>query len=517
MREDFEYLKYIETEEELNQEISNIVSGNLSSIVSSLRKISQTEFDIIVGLKPVLVKNKIIDRNYTKIFINKLLKVDSVLRGDPRDSRNIVYNIFMEYSKKPDLQHEIGKIIYASEIIHKSKDSMYVASPPFREKANNILQERIKHYDNYVNLAKKLFAKKNFGSINNIGINSSTKLSDIIPKKASKYVEQNRPFNFENNENIVKLLNCEKHLILAPKYGIDDKTIFKTSHFLGEFDGQKVVFVEKIDYPINKQIKESEPNIYESYELGFYVNGNPKKYVHLIRADFKPHRFHFNKTEGQYDTNVIREYKEKDFDQFDANLEYTLGTTEHNLCYYDEAKLESDKHLQETGNPIIPHSHIHITNNFSATILPTYTSSDVKYIADNDVFNMDYTKSKQYIANNGIRTIEGLYDFCDKLSEENIVNINGMCKFMRLITHINLKENDSKICIFGKELANYYRKNLKTIIVPSDEDVICKDFIQELDAIGANDFNLEKEYNKFKNSKNYFKQNLNEEGETYEF
>lgn len=456
----------------------------------------------------------------------------------------------MDSHHHPYLKHQLCKIFYEKEMT--THETLFQVSSPNTKANQFILMDRRDNFAEYEKINKEINNSKYETDIyKNYGIDDNTKLSQAIPNRVT--IKENNIVNFACDDSlIIDLLNCKKDLLIPAGIFLKENKDIKLTHFIGKNNDQTVVFFEKI--------QKSKTKTDGTYTFGFYLNGNPKKPVILVRSDYTPSRNHFNKTNSGYDLNYIYddefdledeqdEWRDKKFVNpeksyyekeeiklnFLKNLQSLhpnktieqirqeeLGNLEreYNLLIKRREelnKLKQDKTTLEELNTInkeildvaeeikeftvpIAYTHIHIPNKFYSVLFPNFNNGiDCLYINQNAITDFKIEESNEYLKNRPFRTHAELQDYCNKFSIEQLDNFDKYVYFMRTISHVQLNEN---IKLISPEL-----KDTKF-----EENYVCSQFIESLPIDQNNDFILKKTYKNFiSNKENETTKKQNEE------
>ena len=374
-------------------------------------------------------------------------RIEIYLSKDSEDMNKKVYGLFKCYSDYPLIQHQVGKVIYKQEI--NRGDEIYPITIPLCAEADNILQERIKHFNSYHKFAKIVTLPQVKGSKdknynvkhgNNLGIQDNLIVADI--KKTSltdKLNQDGHSFVFDRNQ-VNELLNLNKTLLTRPIYVFHrGQNIVKTSYYVGDYNGQNMLFCERIFYPLD--FKETS-----SYSFGFFAGGNTRNFVFLTRADYGVHHSHFDKLIAGVDTNAKKIYEP--FDKFDSNLKYKVIDVPRQNSYYsiENSLLEQEERGKYSENPVRVHpAHIHFTDEVYTTLFPARANhADAAIIPDKNLYNKSFEELYKYSLNHKFRDREDLFDFVNKTSLEEIPDFEHLVRLMKNIT--NTPSNEEIIC-----------------------------------------------------------------------
>ncbi len=428
--------------------------------------------EIYENVKNFLVENEFIDvynsknKNYVEAYILKSfytyfdIKINSVLNSK-KSALDKVYEHFMKYKYIPKIQHEIGKAIYKYEL---TKGEIFPITIPLSDKANNILQERLRNLDKYSLFMKNLTFEDLNKDINkvynakygkNIGITNKLTVADIRNiSKTNKLNQDGHMYVFDKNE-VPDLLNIEKHLLCKPIYAFHrGNSIVKSSYYLGKYKNQDILFCERIFYPVDFKGT-------CSYSFGFFAGGNSKDFVFLTRADYNVEHSHFDKLINGIEPNCERMYQP--YDKFDANLKYTIKNVSPTNSYYiiEDNRIQKEKSLQNSGIKIkdpthVYKAHIHITDDIYSILFPIRANhADAVIIPEKNVFNKSFKDLYNYSKNHNVRDRDDLYDFFNRTSHETIPDFEHLVKLMKNITKTTSNENTiCKICDISNNNVN---------------------------------------------------------------
>lgn len=446
-------------------------------------------------IKNVLDKYAIVDGNITNVELSKYIKsayfihyskiIHNNLVLDNKDTNNQVYNIFMKYQKQPSLQHIIGKIIYKEEIINKV---FIFNGPPYTQKGENILNERLNNLNKYKRYLKNLNlnASRNYSFIdkNQLGLSYDTTIEDILNSITSSrsLTNQTSKIYVLGHTQLQDMLNTKKYLLCKPFYEqSQDKCLVRLSYYIGIYKDSPILFLERIYYdPFNRV------EISPSYSFGFFagdLKGDHQHYVNLLRTDSNFNSYfsnshydqdtqlevekfqtnHYNKLESNQPLNN-KSYKQHNI--FDANVDYKIKNTEASYHHSEETKLkdlinemitngkdvnaEMKDYMDKVGegketeyktNIYLYKTHIHINSDVYSTIFAGAPGTDAINVANKNVFNKSYNDLYKYSKEHNIRDREDLVDFINRMSIEEVPDFEHLVKLMKNITKTTSNEN----------------------------------------------------------------------------
>jgi len=237
------------------------------------------------------------------------------------------FNIAINSIKhKTTLCHEKMKLIYDEEL--HNNITVYIACAPLAPNVADFINYRIDHFDEYKNMATN-YLQETFSPnfLTNYGIPSNYSLNRLS-KLANEDMHETLNFTYDDNFRIELIKNTIKYQIANPINIITDKEQNMYTFYVGEHNGQNLLFVEKTAKTLSKQ----ECGI---YELGVYINGRSNGYMMLYSEHYNPDDAHIcklknGKPNAYDDTKYTQNYTGM-FNAYSAELCKNLDTTHRHV------------------------------------------------------------------------------------------------------------------------------------------------------------------------------------------